>query len=253
MQPSRQKSPLILVDLDDVLSRTNEAAVKWHNNVYGTQLTLDDLHCELLLQAFFGWGTPRETMVKAQIFYASTDFLQAEPVPGAQSALTALVNMGFRLAILTTRSIDLKDQTHAWLTMSFPGIFDSVYFSGMEELRKESTNKQLLSKGEMCRKLEASLLIDDAVENVLSCANCPAGQTPSLLFGSYEWNRRCSATKTDEDRMSFIERVQHELAKGRTVDWWENDTIELGYGIWRVRGWPEVVSWVQNHTKELWG
>jgi hypothetical protein len=40
----------IAVDLDDVLSATNEKVSEIHNEMFGTQMTLDDFdYCKLLL------------------------------------------------------------------------------------------------------------------------------------------------------------------------------------------------------------
>ena len=68
-----------------------------------------------------GWGDPSETIMKAQMFYASVDFLQTIPVLGAVDAMQALTGLGFRLAIVTTRSVELHEQTTAWINRWMPG------------------------------------------------------------------------------------------------------------------------------------
>jgi phosphoglycolate phosphatase-like HAD superfamily hydrolase len=55
------------------------------------------------------------------MFYASLDFLQVTPVSGALEAVQAMKAMGFRLAIVTTRSTNLHEQTMAWIDKWLPG------------------------------------------------------------------------------------------------------------------------------------
>jgi hypothetical protein len=39
-------TPVIAIDLDDVLSSTNAVVAQWHNDNYGTQMTTDDFYCK---------------------------------------------------------------------------------------------------------------------------------------------------------------------------------------------------------------
>ncbi|KAF8490713.1 hypothetical protein JB92DRAFT_2754056 [Gautieria morchelliformis] len=248
------RAPLIVIDLDDVLCQTTAAAAEWHNEVYGTRMVLGDFHYYHWWQNPC-WGEPLQAIAKAQMFYASVDFLQASLLPDAEKALQTLRTMGFRLAILTSRSVELRRQTTAWINKWLPGVFESIQFTGdfvsSKGIGDEIMKERRLSKGNICRELGASVLIDDSVENVLGCANSSAGQTPALLLGDYEWGKRSSTAETAEDMMSFNQRQQHELALGRSPEWWKEDIIQIPEGIWRVKDWPEVLLWLQISGKDI--
>lgn len=176
------------------------------------------------------------------------DFLQAAPLTGATEVLHALKDKGFRLAIVTTRSTEHREHTMAWVDKWLPGVFESIHFTGDFSTGQEG--RERLTKGEICRKLSASLLIDDSVENVLACVNTQPRPTPALLFGDYEWNKRASTAVTDEDRMSFEERRHHETTAGRSAVWWQEESIDLPEGVWRVKDWPGVLAWMAGVGKE---
>ncbi|KAF8592029.1 hypothetical protein K439DRAFT_1325918 [Ramaria rubella] len=248
------KTPLLLVDLDDVLSQTNAAAAKWHNETFGTHMVLSDFHYYHWWQNP-GWGDASQVIAKAQMFYKSHDFLHATPVLGAVESMKVLKHKTYRLAIVTTRSITLRKETLAWVDTWFPDVFENIYFSGDFVVSKDDSHhgniEKRLSKGEICRQLSASLLIDDSVENVLGCTNTSTGSTPALLFGDYEWGKRSSNAETAEDMMSFSERQQHEVSSGRHPEWWKEEIIHLPEGVWRVRNWLEVLLWLQKSGKSI--
>jgi hypothetical protein len=89
------------------------------------------------------------------------------------------------------------------------------------------------------------------VENVLACVIAQSGPTPALLFGDYEWGKRASTAVAREDMMGFEERRRHEITVGRGAEWWKEDTIDLPEGIWRVKDWPEVLTWVKGAGKDI--
>ena len=94
----------------------------------------------------------------------------------------------------------------------------------------------------MCKALGALLLIDDSIENALSCAS---GTDPVhvLLFGDYQWNKRLSSNAGESDKISFEERLKRE--DGR--EFWKDDEIEIpdGPSLRRVKDWSEVVQWIK--------
>ena len=73
------------VDLDDVLSKTTAAYIKFHNEVYGTNMKIEN-------KDKYGWwelfGESREEYEKiVNKFYTTTYFKNTEPVDGAAETL----------------------------------------------------------------------------------------------------------------------------------------------------------------------
>ncbi|EJD55321.1 hypothetical protein AURDEDRAFT_78358 [Auricularia subglabra TFB-10046 SS5] len=240
---------LVAIDLDDVLAQTNAAAARWHNETYGTQMDLSTFYCTIscltpLLSQNPYWGSPRECLVKAQLFYDSPHYAHATPVRDALQGVGALRALGVRLTIVTARDRDHHPQTAAWVNEHFPGCFEGIHYTGeIKSLRDKwgKTTAHKVDKAELCRSLGASLLVDDSADNALACATA-APPVRTLLFGDYVWGRRLSPVASELDKMSFAAR--------RTVDpsnWWENEVLRLPEGVHRVRDWAETVLWIRNN------
>lgn len=89
--------------------------------------------------------------------------------------------------------------------------------------------------------LNANLLIDDSLENALSCIESSRPMTV-LLFGEYDWNKRLSKTDEPKDWMSFDERLFYE--NGR--EWWKDEEYGLPERIFRVKDWQDVIEWIKT-------
>ncbi|KAG8939669.1 hypothetical protein FRC04_006076 [Tulasnella sp. 424] len=101
-------------------------------------------------------------------------------------------------------------------------------------------------KVEVIKSLGAVLLIDDALENAITCA---AARIRVLLFGDYPWSKRHSRLLTPRDLMSREQRIQAGEEK-----YWEREVVtELPPGIRRVGGWQDVVEWVKEEGKGIVG
>lgn len=98
-----------------------------------------------------------------------------EPIEGARQALDKLSKQ-FRFVAVSSRSSIQQDQTLLWLTAVFGQVFESVHC-----IDSKHTG---LSKGDFCKELGASYLIDDNIEHCKTAAE--VGVTP-ILFGSYGW------------------------------------------------------------------
>lgn len=201
-------SPLIAVDLDEVLGRFVSPLCAFHNSAYNTTLTQHDFHSYRFCDV---WGGDDASATrKVHEFFRSSHFLNLPPVPGAIAGVSALRDAGFRLAVVTSRQLAIEDETRGWLAKHFPdGAFESVQFGNHWGLQGSK-----VSKSELCKKIEASLLIDDAPNYVKEVA---AQGIPALLFdldGEYGW------------------------AKGADP---------LPDGVTRVAAWDEVVAYAKQH------
>lgn len=110
-----------------------------------------------------------------------------------------------------------------------------------------------LSKPEVCIDIGAKLLIDDSMENALSCANyIPLdGATkppPVLLFGSYEWNKRLSLSSDEREDMVYEVRFNKEGGSFLDEDAKRGDEAleqaNAKHSVRRVKDWSEVVRYV---------
>jgi hypothetical protein len=124
-----------------------------------------------------------------------------------------------------------------------------------------------LQCSQVCRKISAVALVDDAREHALTCSTTDP-PVRVLLFGSGEWNKRCStlhgtrpkhvssddiqegrSAGVDPSWMSFDERLRYEGGK----PFWETDAqsddnqIPEHAPMTRVEDWPAVLKWAENY------
>jgi uncharacterized HAD superfamily protein len=170
------KKPIIAVDIDDVLVDHYEALVTFHNETYGTSLTIHDYISDHWHEV---WGTtPEETELRAQAFAA----LGVKDRVIKQGVAEALVQLSrkYDLVIVTARRKVNVDQTLEWIDERFPHVFKEVRFVPIWD--EDST----LTKAEICREVGATYLIDDSLKHCRLAAE--AGIT-AILFGDYGWNQ----------------------------------------------------------------
>ncbi|KIY47070.1 hypothetical protein FISHEDRAFT_46044 [Fistulina hepatica ATCC 64428] len=243
--------PVIAVDLDDVLSQTNEDLAKWHNETYDTNMDLSLFYYYYYWKNPY-WGTPLQTLEKVTRYYAEERIFQTEPIPGARHGLSILRRMGCRLIVVTARSPEFEARSRVWLQQHFPDIFDNIVCTGQfrNAMSKDADVTAKLSKAEVCAELGARVLIDDSAENALQVVKAKHIQQPYvLLFGDYEWNRRVSFPGDNSESMTFEKRFE---ASGRK-EFWKEETLEAHLPedalLTRVGKWDDVVQWVKYHLR----
>ncbi|KAG8695013.1 hypothetical protein FRC08_008118 [Ceratobasidium sp. 394] len=267
MSDKAKALPLIAVDMDDVLCRTNEAVAKWHNAKYNTNISISDFHYYHYWKNP-AWGTPTETMRKVKLLAKSDEFWQIPPVDGAIEGVKALKALGYRLEIVTARGTHHQPMTEDWLSKWLPGVIDKVHYTAEFEhnpnvaippppTTNSIANAKRVTKADILVMIGARALIDDSLPNAILCAPV----APVLLFGDYQWNKRPSTDTSAQDRMSYAERerweeteAKHRAAqKGTEISeadwhqWWERDTLhELPSNITRVSSWEGVIDWVKS-------
>ncbi|KAH6916826.1 hypothetical protein BKA70DRAFT_313918 [Coprinopsis sp. MPI-PUGE-AT-0042] len=238
--------PIIAVDMDDVLSQTNLAVAEWHNDVYGTNMKVDDFLYYYYWKNPY-WGTLEETFAKVREFYKTDRIHNTIPVPGAAEGIQNLKSLGFRLVVVTARTEDTADESWGWIQRHFPDCFESIICTGQFKDAQKKGHEVLtrLSKADVCDDLKAVLLIDDSSENALQCTTAER-PTPVLLFGNYEWNKRvCQSGSGDKlNQMSFDARLEHEGGR----EFWKDETVPIPEGapLWRVNGWVDACTWIKQ-------
>ncbi|KAG0307338.1 hypothetical protein BGZ98_000513 [Dissophora globulifera] len=216
-QPNAPRK-VIAVDLDEVLARTSLAIAEFHNDTYGTSLTMEDF-VSYDYTKIWG-GTREESIVKWRLFFDSPYFLKVEPVEGSLETLKLLKSRRYSLVIVTARQQFVADLTKKFVDRHFPGIFESIYFANHYLTEQEKMTFVSKPKSVICRDVHAELLIDDSLENAAEVAR--AG-IPVLLFdlqGAYKWNKL-------EDGQQLPEKVT------------------------RVQSWKEVQSWFPRPRSPL--
>ncbi|KIY65888.1 hypothetical protein CYLTODRAFT_50057 [Cylindrobasidium torrendii FP15055 ss-10] len=242
---------VVACDLDDVLSCTNHVLSEWHNDVYGTNMTVDDFYYYYYWKNPF-WGSPKETFEKVAAFYQTSRLFEAKPVAGALEGVQALKELGYRIVIVTARSPDYHTHSWDWLNKHFPNCFERIICTGQfQNASKDGEFREVvtrLSKAEVCADLGAVVLIDDSSENAIQCATAPQA-IPVLLFGDYEWNKRICGPSDSAEAMGFDVRL---LAEGGKR-FWEEDVFEIPEGVplRRVNDWPGVVQWLKENDSDV--
>jgi len=171
---ARDDRPTIAIDIDEVLARSVEMLIDWHNSTYSTSLEQSDFTS---YQYWEVWGgSPEECVTKVREFYSSAHYDRIRPVEGAREALEALLPL-YRFVVVTSRQHVIADRTREWLDNFFPGIFSDVYFGNHFAGPGESQKSR--SKQDMCKESGALLLVDDSLSY---CSGCAAAGLRAVLF-----------------------------------------------------------------------
>jgi 5'(3')-deoxyribonucleotidase len=183
--PKPADKPVIAVDVDDVLAANAKGFVEFSNRRWGTSLKPEDYHEHWAEM----WGIEhqemlkrREKIVEAKLF-TSYDFLE-----DAKTVLTEL-SKSYKLVILTSRTVDISEDTVGWINNYFGDLFSDIHFAGIWEKlnRNEAAVEDVIkvTKAEIGKQIGADYLIDDQPKHCIAAAE--AG-IKSLLFGNYGWN-----------------------------------------------------------------
>jgi hypothetical protein len=204
---------VIAVDFDDTLSYTNLTICKWHNETYGTNLTIEDFHSYYYWKNP-GWGDKDEAMAKVHKFLHSPAAKIIPPIEGAQRGTRKLKEAGFKLVVITARMHDIAEDSVEWLEEHFPGIFDTIYFTSAFQTAQEETQHLITEnsgppahrhtsshptdpgghhvpaysiprkKSDVCLHVGAIALVDDAIENAFD-VHQNANIVECLVYGRW--------------------------------------------------------------------
>ena len=170
----------IAVDMDDVLFDFIDYFFDWHDQQYGTALQVSDVVADAFWEVW--GGTREEAAERIPRFWAESDLLAMEPMPGAVDALHAL-KTHYRLIVISARDTRTTDISRAWLDRYFDGIFDDATLGISDPMRHPDKR---LTKADLCLQLGVHALIDDQLRNVQECADVGIR---GILFGDSSWNQ----------------------------------------------------------------
>lgn len=179
--------------LPQVLSRFIDQLVVFFNATASAYPFVTTTH--LSSTTFFSYrfcevwgGTDADSTIIVEAFFASPYF-NLPLVPGAVAGLAALKAAGHDLHVVTSRQLFLEPMTRAWLSAHFGSVFTSAHFGN--HWGKVGAK---VSKPELCKKIGATLIIDDSVEY---CRGCDSEGIAAILFGDFAWNQTGRDTLPD--------------------------------------------------------
>lgn len=177
--------PTIAIDIDDVTANTIDSVRLWANELSGASLVHLHYHTQDDYWDYYNSIWLRHGLadkLNFEIFLKLMETDQSEIIvsEGAFEAIQALKKK-FNIIFMTSRPLPQKDETRKWLDRHIDKEIP-LYVSA-----NPAVGQNLQSKGEMCRELGVSLLIDD---NIANCQSALEYDVDAVLFGFYGWNEQ---------------------------------------------------------------
>lgn len=177
----------IAIDIDDVLASTTDALRIWSNDRSGSSLAP-----EHFMDAGEYWGYYERVweqhgighILKYDDFHADVvrDEVVIPLLPSAEFAIHELTKT-YNIILITSRSEDLEAVTKRWIDSHFGAHNIEIYFAKNHRYHYNQATK---SKGQLCKELGASLLVDDSVQH---CESALSEGIEAILFGEYGWQK----------------------------------------------------------------
>lgn len=168
----------IVLDCDGVLADLCNPFEKFIESYYQRPLVYKNSTAYLLRDSLGISEAEERNLVTG--FYHSRFFETIQPYEGARKMVRHL-SYHFNLAVATARPSWLREKTHCWHYRCFSPVPLPVYHTG----EYEPENADFLSKEELCRHLNAPLIVEDRPSNVLSCAE----QGIRVILISHNYNQ----------------------------------------------------------------
>ena len=175
--------PLIAVDIDDTLADSTELIRLHVNSRYDVAIPKEAYRTEGEYWGYYElvWAEHGVEELTLEDFFDDEMVSEIMQVPLLPSALFAIKELyrTFDIVIITSRRPERGALTRKWIENMFEGMTIDVHFS---EAHKDESK---MTKGQICKTLGATYLIDDNVGHCESALK--EGATP-LLFGEYGWH-----------------------------------------------------------------
>ncbi len=185
---------LIAVDIDELLAYTMQPIAEFANARYGTNLQREHIF-DYSLSRVFG-KSEEEVDELLDEFDKSEEIKNVGLVPGAKKGIEILARQ-YKLVAVTSREESTHQLTRNWLDKNFPDKFSALYMTN-----NRITKGERRSKADVCLKIGAGLLLEDALHHAKDCAqkgipilllDCPWNQTreqlPDRLTRVYSWTQ----------------------------------------------------------------
>lgn len=172
----------IAIDIDDVLADNAGGFVEFSNQRWGTNLTPAqyDEHWSQI------WQVDHEETERRSTIFNQSGVLKTYRHDDRALPVLRRLSQDFNLLVITSRRLQTKGDTTAWLHEHYPGVFtdETIHFAGIWDRVNEQSIS--LTKGDLVDTLGADYLIDDQLKH---CQAVAARGKQALLFGDYQWNQ----------------------------------------------------------------
>lgn len=174
----------IAVDLDDVLAINIPAFVRFSNEKWGMNLTIEDYEEDWMKtwQVDIDGLEERAQIIEKEFWHTLDHSEEAVPV------LNRLAK-SYKLVVATSRRTAVTKATREWIDKYFAGIFEEVHHAGIFDVDNaaEYAEASKKTKARLCQEIGANYLIDDHPKH---CIGASAVGVKTILFGDYPWNRK---------------------------------------------------------------
>jgi 5'(3')-deoxyribonucleotidase len=172
----------IAIDIDDVIANTTEALRVRVNERVGVNLQPEHYQVKgeywgYYTRVWHAHGLAEKVHYGDIVQEMSDDQSYVPLLPGAALAIDELAKK-FNLILITARESSWEVATRQWIDAHLTGKFIELYFMANHH---DATAK---NKGQLCRELGASWLIDDNAEHCQAAIN---EGIQAVLFGNYGW------------------------------------------------------------------
>jgi len=168
------------IDLDDVLLQFLPSLIKFHNDTYGTSLSLHEF------ESYDFWetwgGTKEEAIQKVYDFYQTSYFTSMQPVIGGQEAIR-LLSQEHDIYIITSRQNYVAKATKKSIEKHFSKSISDIHFTNHYSQNNSSTTKK-----EVCNSLRIDVMVEDSADYALNCLS--NGRKVFLI--NQPWNNKRS-------------------------------------------------------------
>lgn len=200
--------PKIAIDIDDTIAESTEAYRKRVNDKFGINLQPEHYrknyggaYWNYYEQVWLEHGV--RDLIDVDGLHHEMNFDQSHIplLPGAEFAISQLKKK-YDIVLVTARDPVWEVATRAWLTSQFGDDTPELYFS--ESHRRDGAK----TKGQICKEIGASWLIDD---NVQHCQSAQDEGIGAILFGRYGWHYEIPDSIINcQDWQSVLEYFEHE-------------------------------------------
>lgn len=153
----------VAVDVDEVLGRFLHALNRFCKARYSMEFDIHDYNVYEFAKI---WNCSQDMSNHiVHEFFKSSEFRCGIPVmPGAQETLLDLSSW-CDLTVVTSRQHVIREPTLEWIREHFPGVFQNIHFGNHFAMEGKSKRKS-----EICRDIEADVLVDDNPKYAIECA-----------------------------------------------------------------------------------
>lgn len=170
------------VDLDDVLSQSTPALIKFHNEKYGTNFDIKNLKVFKLMTIL---GNDKKHAEQKLHEFHTSSYGKTLPIPGVKKILEKLKKNN-ELYVITARGDDIKKVTLKWVNKNFPNIFSGIYLTNEFVNSKTKTNKKTV-----CNDLKIDIFVEDNLDYATECVS----PKRKVYLLDYPWNQAKKLTK----------------------------------------------------------